>query len=164
MKWALLALLASCGTDPPQWFPDAGNCVAYMVPATADLTTPESFKQNVMGVLNANCGSNMCHGSPTDPTGTLFLGDQGLQGSDADAAYAQIVGPMSHELSTMPYVTPNDPTRSFLMRKLDGDQCLFDASCDPQLGCQANMPMGFAMSPDQRDIIRRWILQGALNN
>jgi hypothetical protein len=160
----LLALLASCGTDPPQWFPDAGNCVAYVVPGDFVGTAPViSFKAQVMGVLNNRCGSNMCHGSPTEPTGGLFLGDSGMQGADSDAAYAQMVGPKSGE-SAMGYVVAGSPQTSYLMHKIDGDQCTLAAMCDPMLGCQDNMPMGSVMSQDERDTIRRWILQGALNN
>lgn len=160
----LLVLLASCGTDPPQWFPDAGNCVAYMVPSDLDLTTPTiSFKSQVMGVLNSNCGSTMCHGNPTEPTGGMFLGDSGMQGADSDAAYAQLVGVASHENTGMMRVVAGAPQSSYLMHKLDGDQCLFDMACG-SMGCQQNMPMGFEMSIDQRDTIRRWISQGAKNN
>lgn len=165
MKLVLLALLASCGTDPPQWFPDAGNCVAYVVPSDLDLSTPTiSFKEQVMGVLNNNCGSNLCHGNPTEPTGTLFLGDSGLQGADSDAAYAQLVGVASHENPAMMYVVAGSPQSSYLMHKVDGDQCLFDSACASPMGCQDNMPMGFEMSIDQRDTLRRWISQGAQNN
>jgi hypothetical protein len=167
MKLAVLALAsfgASCGTSPPQWFPDAGDCVAYVVPSDLDLTSPViSFKSQIMGVLNSNCGSNMCHGSPSAPTEGMFLGDSGMQGADSDAAYAQIVGVTSNEDASMMRIVAGSPQSSYLMHKLDGDQCLFAASCGG-MGCQDTMPMGFEMSVDERDTIRRWIAQGAQNN
>jgi hypothetical protein len=64
----------------------------------------------------------------------------------------------------MPYVTPGKPEESYLMHKLDGDQCYFDDQC---LGhrCQASMPnLGTSLPVGTRDIVRRWIAQGAMNN
>ena len=166
MKRLLLLALIGCGTPPPQWVPDAGPCVAYAAPASTDLTTPVmSFKENVMNILNAHCGSGMCHGSTDNPTGGLFLGSSGEGGADADAAYSAIVGRPSGELGSMSFVTPGDPARSYLMHKLDGDQCMFETQCTSP-GCQHSMPsdLEVLLSVSERDIVRRWIAQGAQAN
>ena len=161
-----LVALAACGTPPPQWLPDAGPCVAYAVPSTTDLATPTmSFHANVMNILNTHCGSGMCHGSADHPTGGVFLGSSTAMGADAEAAFAAIVGQPSGELGSMSLVTPGDPARSYLMHKLDGDQCLFETSCASP-GCQHSMPsdLELLLPVAERDIVRRWIAQGATAN
>jgi hypothetical protein len=166
MKWLLLVALAGCGTPPPEWLPDAGTCVGYVVPAGMDLTTPaRSFTVSVMNVLNDHCGSGMCHGSSDNPTGGVFLGSSGAMGADAADAYAAIVGKPSGELPSMNLVTAGDPARSYLMHKLDGDQCQFELMCASP-GCQHSMPNDLAVliPVTERDIVREWIAQGAPNN
>jgi hypothetical protein len=160
MKAALLIVVAACGTPLPSWVPDAGPCVAYM--STADLTTPAtSFTNDVMPVFGSNCASASCHGIAQEPQGGVFLGAMLADGSDAPTVYAQLVSTPSGELPTMPLVTPSDPTMSYLMHKLDGDQCLFQSTC---VGNDCMQPMPFqttTLPPDTRDIVRRWIAQGA---
>jgi len=142
------------------------GCTAYN-PGTIDLTTPViSFKNDVVaGVFNKSCGlSTSCHGSATASQAGLFLGGKTAAGSDASQVHAAIVGVVSKDLVTMPLVTANDPSKSFLLRKMDGDQCLFDAQCTGGT-CQTPMPQGSDILPTtSRDVVRRWIAQGAQNN
>ena len=39
----------------------------------------------------------------------------------------------------MPFVTAGDPSKSYLMHKMDGDQCAFDSSCTNGT-CGVSMP------------------------
>jgi hypothetical protein len=130
-----------------------------------DLTQPVvSFKTDVMVIFNDNCGSSTCHGTTMSPSGALFLGALSATGGDASAVYAALVGPKSGELLSMPFVTPGDPSKSYLMHKVDGDQCHFDAECVGQ-SCLAAMPNGGQTMPvSRRDTVRRWIAQGAKDN
>lgn len=160
MKLVLLALLASCGTDPPQWFADAGECVAYKVPGEFVYETPVVSFQQVALVLGPACGN--CHGSPDDPQDGLFLGGVGMQASDADATYAHIVNVPSNENPMLMYVNPHDPSRSYLMHKLDGDQCTLSDKCVSN-NCKDQMPQVGTLTLDDRDMIRRWIYQGAVS-
>lgn len=161
---ATLVGLASCGTPPPEWGPDAGACVAYASAPGFDLTAPAmSFKTNVMPVLTASCSSASCHGVADGAQGGLFLGAELKQGADAAKVYADLVGPMSGELGSMPYVTPGDPAKSFVMHKLDGDQCMFEQACANHT-CNDTMPRDGQLPVETRDILRRWIAQGAQNN
>ncbi len=140
-----------------------GSCPLYLVPAGTDLMSPTvTFKADVMHVFNANCGATSCHGTTMNPTGTLFLGTEAAAGSDASTVYAKLVGPKSVELTSMPYVTPGDPSKSYLMHKIDGDQCAFDPHCVGGT-CLAVMPNGLGqpMPVATRDTVRRWIAQGA---
>lgn len=160
MRWALV-LVVACGTPPPTWEPDAGECVAYAMPPGTDLAAPVvSFKTDVMPVLNANCASASCHGIADGPQGGLFLGAQQKKGADAAAVYQKLVGPMAGQLSTMPYVTPGDPAKSYLMHKVDGDQCQFETAC-ANGDCAHTMPYDRPLAVETRDILRRWIAQGA---
>ena len=157
---ALLALTA-CGTPPPVWEVDAGACVPYAPSASSDLLTPSmSFQIDVMPVFAKSCASASCHGITDSPRGGLFLGAELKHGSDASQVLAGLLKP-SAQLPSMPFVTPNDPSNSYLMHKLDGDQCLFQTSC---VGgdCQRTMPYDTGtLTVESRDVIRRWIAQGA---
>jgi len=160
VKLALaLAVLAGCGTPPPEWTVDASACAPYVVPSTEDLMAPvQMFAADVVPLLTAHCAG--CHGTTGSPSGNLFLG---ATAGDAGAVYANLVQP-SGELAGMPFITPSDPARSFLMHKLDGDQCQYDAMCGGG-SCDLGMPMsGGMLSVVDRDTIRRWIAQGAAND
>jgi hypothetical protein len=64
----------------------------------------------------------------------------------------------------MAYVKAGDPSQSFLMRKMDGDQCVLDAQC-AGMTCQTSMPQNLPLlDVAPRDVVRRWIAQGAADN
>jgi hypothetical protein len=142
------------------------SCPAYQVPAGTDLTTPiVSFKTDVMPIFNANCGASSCHGAATSTPGFIFLGSEAAAGSDASTVAAGLVGKFASELSAIPIVTAGDPTKSYIMHKLDGDQCLYDSQCVGG-SCLAEMPngLGHPLAATTRDVVRRWIAQGAKND
>ncbi len=158
---ALALALAACGTPPPTWLPDAGACTPYVPPATTDLTTPTvSFATDVMPVFAHNCSSSSCHGIADSPRGDLFLGAELAHGTDASKVYAALAKP-SGQLPSMPYVTAGDPSSSYLMHKLDADQCMYQTSCVGH-DCLQSMPYDTSALPvETRDVVRRWIAQGA---
>ena len=83
--------------------------------------------------------------------------------ADAAAVHRDIVGVPSRVLETMPLVTAGDPAKSFLMHKMDGDQCAFDCgenSCGSLMPEDGSKPLPVL----NRDTIRRWIAQGAQDN
>jgi hypothetical protein len=159
-----LVVASGCGTPPPEFGNvDAGACVEYIVPASDELSTPPmSFANDVLPLFEAHCAQ--CHGTQNSPSGNLFLGKSA---SDAGAVYANLVGTAgmaAGELATMNYVTTTDPSHSFLMLKLDGDQCMYDAMCGGG-SCDEAMPQtGGQLTSGDRDTIRRWIYQGAMSN
>jgi hypothetical protein len=124
-----------------------------------------TFKTDMMKLFNNDCGAAPCHGTNAGLTGPLFLGAETAMGSDASAVYANLVGPKSTELTSMPYVTPGDPAHSYIMHKLDGDQCQYNAQCVGG-SCLAIMPngLGHPLPTATRDTVRRWIAQGAQND
>jgi hypothetical protein len=154
-------------------------------PGTTDLTSPtQSFTNDVVPIFEASCAtSTLCHqgigGSNLPSMSLLFLGngpDAGGGGNDdaglsPDTIIYVALASYSVELPGMPYVTAGDPENSYLMHKMDGDQCQFveeDAGCQVMPAsptpCGAVMPIPCALPAAQRDTVRRWIAQGAMNN
>jgi hypothetical protein len=130
------------------------------VPAGTDLTTPKvTFSGDVLPVLERSCGlSDSCHGSPNN--GRVFLGSTAVNATPSSVR-AGIVNVASIDLTSMPYVKPGDLENSFLMHKMDGDQCRFDAQCSGGT-CQTSMPQNLPLlDVTTRDVVRRWIAQGA---
>lgn len=88
----------------------------------------------------------------------------GLSGlADCNTAYASLVSVASAELPTMNRVEPGDPTTSWMIHKLDGDQAAFTAQCTG-MSCGSQMPPGSPLSTEVRDAIRTWIMNGAAND
>jgi hypothetical protein len=160
-----MAFLAGCANGPPPPPADGGGCPAYVVPEDTQLATPVvSFKNDVMKVFNTSCGASTCHGSSETPQGRLFLGSESAMRADSATVYAALIG-RAAELPSMHYVAASDPEHSYLMHKLDGDQCQFSAECVDG-SCRDLMPSGTTepMPVATRDTIRRWISQGAQQN
>jgi len=102
----------------------------------ASLTTPVvSFKNDVLPVFEHSCGLSMsCHAAKSDIMQRgIYLGcDINLNPTTTtctetnpgpDVYNGLITSPMTPlEESCMPFVKPGDPTMSYLMHKMDGDQ------------------------------------------
>jgi hypothetical protein len=155
---ALGAALSGCGSESETETTGSASSVCRTYDATsADLKLPVSFRANVAPLLQASCGlSSSCHGGARAPVLSSRL--------DVGALREGLVLRASQGLPRMPYVTPSSPAESYLMRKMDGDQCLFDVECASG-SCKRAMPDGDAPLPaPQRDLVRRWIAQGAPDN
>jgi hypothetical protein len=164
---AISGATAACsGTPEP---PDTtGMCVAYT--SAADLSQPVSFRRDVMPIFHASCGG--CHRAPMNTTPhSLELGG-GDAGVDPSELLTKLVGAKAAEMPEMELVAPGDPANSYLMHKMDDDQCTLAAQCNAgALGskfpnCGGAMPPVPASSPPKlsaatRDIVRAWIHQGA---
>jgi hypothetical protein len=158
--WASVAALLACGpTDPP-----AAACEKYVVSTTTDLTTPSvSFANDVVPIFRQSCAiaGSTCHGSTTP--GRIFLGST-MAPVDPSTIRAQIVDVTSTDLPSMALVKAGEPENSFLMRKMDGDQCILDAQCVDG-DCLTSMPQASPLlDVPARDVVRRWIAQGALDD
>jgi hypothetical protein len=142
---ALLPLAAACSSSAPE-------------PLTTSRTI--SLRSDVLPIFMANCSTTAtCHGSPTGIE--VFLA-----GGAANAASIRkgIVGVKAAELSSMPYVTAGDPTKSYLMLKLEGQEHQYDGQCTDS-SCGAQMPLeGAPLDATTQATIRSWIEQGALDN
>ncbi len=153
---ALVVGAAACSSSTP-----SATCTAYAAPAGLDLTTPVvSFNTDVVPILVTSCGiSSSCHSTNRPPV----VGSRSSPIATA-TIYGHLVGIPSTALTTMSFVAPSDTAKSFLMHKVDGDQCLFDTQCEGET-CGVRMPQNLdPISVANRDTIRRWIAQGAANN
>lgn len=150
------ALLAACSSDPNS---NVGTCVDYVAPASFDAKAPAvSFSKDVMPIFKQSCAFSTCHGSNVGDANGVYLGD------DAPRAHAAVLGVAASELPSMAFVVAGDPSASYLMRKMDGSQCALDAQCAGG-SCQMSMPRGEDPLPvETRDVVRRWIAQGAKND
>jgi hypothetical protein len=130
-----------------------------------------TFSADVMPILKGHCAtSTSCHGSASGSNNGVTLGAVGST-ADPHAIRANLVGVASKEDPTMSYVAAGNPESSFLMHKMDGDQCTADSKCTgapPGLSppsppsCQNSMPSGLPLlDVSLRDTVRRWIQQGA---
>jgi len=156
---------------------NGGNCTASTPPfvSCADLAAPTvSFASDVLPVFQTSCGiaGATCHGNPmvnAKATGQPYLG-MPTGGTDAGQVLAGIVGVPSAEDPQMNNVTAGQPAQSWLMHKLDGDQCLYAAQCKATgnpvfANCGLQQPYSSGvLDLATRDTIRRWIAQGAKDN
>jgi hypothetical protein len=154
----------------------------------AEALGPVSFKTDLIPKFVSACGlASICHQDEvTDPkTQKVFMGCMMAATNScpfataADAAptvYMGIVNKTSQEEATMAYIKPSDPDNSYLLHKIDGTQgtlmCV-PVSMDPIVAnagggrppCGQPMPDGSPMAePILRDLVRRWIAEGAQNN
>ncbi len=139
---------------------DKAVCKDYSPPASFDAQNPTvTFAKDVMPIFSQSCAFTSCHGSASGNANGVFLG-----AADPVRVYQAIVDVRSSKLPTMSYVKPGDPHESFLMRKMDGSHCVLDAQCTGT-DCGQSMPKNDETLPiESRDIVRRWIAQGAKND
>lgn len=108
---------------------------------------PVRFAEIQQTIFSPTCATQLCHDAAS-ATGGLVL--------DAESSYSQLVGvaptTFSAQQAGLLRVAAGDPAKSFLLVKLEGPP--------PDQG--SRMPLtGSPLSPDQIDLIRQWIEQGA---
>lgn len=151
---------------------DAGDeaCVPYV--STANLTTPVvSFNKDVVPIMQLSCAiaGSTCHGTPDVVSEQRpYLGNSD-GGTDAAEVIEGLINVASTEAPSLKLVVVGSPTTSFLMHKVDWDQCTLATDCASTTTgyttCGAGMPYdGNELDVTARDTIRRWIAQGARND
>jgi hypothetical protein len=162
----------ACGTGGSVTADDGGvTCLGTFV-SCADLTTPAvSFQNDILPILRPGCSiaGSTCHGTPSvvmqqRPYFGNFDG-----GTDASQVLQGIVGVKSQEDPQMDIIAPGDPSQSYLMHKIDGDQCTLVSACKngntTYTDCGQQMPYSSPpLDPATADVVRRWIAQGAKND
>ena len=147
---------------------DADGCYDYSCfKGDAPVVT---FKTDVLPILRTSCGlSASCHGQESGPGGQHYLGpknsDPEPTADQLAKIFEQSVGKTPVVNAGMNIITPGDPEHSFFMYKLDGINCS-KLTCADSKSCGGLMPLGATTPMDgaKRDIIRRWIAQGAKND
>lgn len=107
---------------------------------------PVSFAE-VQAIFTSTCATQLCHDAASGTAGLVL---------DAESSHAQLVGvaptTFSANAAGLLRVAAGDPAKSFLLIKLEGPS--------PDQG--SRMPLNAPeLSPDQIDLIRRWIEEGA---
>ncbi len=149
--------------------PDELNCFDYGQPAV--FARDVSFEGDIMPLFQARCAKGMeCHSkqAPT-PDGGLVLGPpQGVPSqAEIDSVYAAIVNIDSKRAPAMKLVAPGDPAGSFLLAKTEYATVGSCISMCVASGCGNRMPTGIGalpLSELQRQLLRGWIRDGALEN
>jgi Fibronectin type III domain len=109
-----------------------------------------SLALDVQPILTKFCVKSGCHSASNPP--------QGLN-MDVGSAFFNLVGVTAIEAPTLKRIQPGDPTLSYMVHKLNGTQATVGGSGQqmPPVGNQTP-------SPQNVEIITKWIAQGAGNN
>lgn len=124
----------------------AAGCVAAQGPVPAPTPAPATYEMVATRVLS-NCTTRSCHGE-AGRRGNLVL--------TPERAYEELVDRPAVQAAAASRgkkrVVPGDPDASFLLQKL----------AEPAADEGARMPLGNPpLSPEDLDLIRRWIAAGA---
>lgn len=127
-----------------------------------------NFKVDVVqNIFQKNCSLNDgCHAAQQmGSTAQPYLGP--ISGTVVDAqknqVYAEIAGVAAVKEPDMMIVDPGHPETSFIMYKIDHDLACSRLKCGA--ACGDPMPQkATQLEKTDRDTVRRWIAQGALNN
>lgn len=134
-------------------------------------STPEvAFTADVLPILRRSCGvSTSCHGTQTPPSPPQhYLGPALDKADPTPAEVEELVAGLnvsSEEEPGMKVVEAGNPAQSYIMYKMDSVKCS-RLSCYDDDTCGVLMPLGNSkpMAATDRDVIRRWIAQGAKAN
>lgn len=102
-------------------------------------------------IFNPGCAISGCHDNSANPAAALNL-------SSIDKSHAYLVNRASVQVPSRKLVTPNDPSKSYLIDKLLGTQSVVG-------GSGVRMPQyAAALSQENMDRIIDWINEGAPRN
>lgn len=108
-----------------------------------------TLSEDVQPILTANCAFSGCHAGASPAQGMSLAAGQ---------TFANTVNVPANQLQTMDRIEPNDPTQSYLVRKIEGTQAAAG-------GSGSRMPLNAgALSQSDITTIREWVTAGAQNN
>lgn len=109
-----------------------------------------SFAAQIQPIFSngQTCTSGACHDSVAPA--------RGLELTSASKSFSELVNVLSQQCTSTKLVAPGEPDASYLVHKLVGDGPCFTGATMPK----ADQPLSAA----ELDLIRTWILEGALNN
>jgi hypothetical protein len=128
-----------------------------------------TFKAGVLPIFQRSCTfSGSCHGVQNAPAPAQHyygpaMGTTALD-TDIVAIFAESVGKPAVDEPAMKVIEAGKPETSFMMYKLDGLDCEA-LKCSEMKTCLGSMPQNSPqLSVADRNIIRSWIKNGAMNN
>lgn len=167
MSMAMALAASGCGDDSDTGSgTPAGSCFDY--DAFNAGSPAVTFRADVLPLFQRSCSTSAtsCHGSEAGTSDRQYLGPQlGTMATEEQIAkiMAQNVGVPSKKEPGLSRVAKGDPANSFLMHKMDEPLCE-DLTCAADKSCGSAMPLGQTLEQGDRDVVRRWIAQGAQNN
>jgi hypothetical protein len=117
-------------------------------------TTLASFSRQIIPLVRKNCAVVGCHSSGF-PTGGMPLSPALMYDATVNV-FANQKPPGATD--PMNRITPFDSANSYLYRKIAAVPGTFVASAMPASGT------GNVLTPDEKDLVKRWIDQGAVRN
>jgi hypothetical protein len=134
---AFLLVLTACGGGGEDTPPPAAPPPAGLQPTLASIQA---------NVFTPNCAKSSCHDTASAQAGLNL---------EAGLSWQNLYLIASSQNAMLTRVIPMDPDGSFLIQKLEGTPGIIGA----------RMPAdGFYLQQATVDVIRQWILDGALNN
>jgi hypothetical protein len=139
------------------------GCAALFIGACDDddpvSPEPVSFSADVQPIFTTRCVA--CHDATTPPA-SLDL--------TAGVAYANTVNVPAVRDTVAPIldrIEPEDPEASFLIHKIQGTQTAVGgegAGARMPFNCPVVDPPRPCLTPEEIQLIRQWVVEGALNN
>ena len=123
--------------------------------AAVDARSPyPSFKDDVVPIIQQSCALTACHGSRQSNLG-IFLG------YDVAALYTELQ--KTSPTSATPFIVAGDPSKSYLILKLEGMQDMESAKC-PSMMCGTVMPPDDPLPAAKIKVFTDWVTAGAKND
>jgi len=156
-----LSGLSGCG--------DGGGADVCFDYTTFKADAAVTFKGSVLPIFQRSCTfSGTCHGMQNAPSPAQhYLGPAmgtAAMAADIQQIFTEAVGKPAVDEPAMKVIDPGKPETSFMMYKVDGLECE-TLKCIGMKTCFAPMPQNSPqLSLADRNIIRSWIKNGAMNN
>ncbi len=139
----ILLLALACAADPGAARAPGVDDPVLDTASPDDLGAPLSYARDIVPLWSPTC-TDGCH-----------PGEESMADLRPDAGLRDLLDIPSTELPLMDRVEAGNPDRSYLVHKLDGTHI-------PIGGMGRDMPpTGALLGAAERDLVRRWIQQGA---
>lgn len=149
-----LALVSACSSSDAT-LPTSGSKDGGSSGAAVDARAAyPSFKDDVVPIIQMSCALTACHASRQSNLG-IFLG------YDAMALYTELQ--KTSPTAATPFVVAGDPSKSYLILKLEGTQDMEASKC-PSMSCGTVMPPDAPLPAAKIKVFKDWIMAGAKND
>jgi hypothetical protein len=155
LSLALVALVSACSSTSDPTLGSSGSSTKDGGSSAADARNPyPSFKSDVVPIIQQSCSLTACHASKESNLGILLQ-------YDTMQLYTELqkTSPTSHA----PFVVAGDPSKSYLIMKMEAKQATLAAMC-PSMNCGNVMPPDDPLPAAKIKVFTDWIMAGAKND
>jgi hypothetical protein len=138
----VFVVLAACTSEP--------DTLGVTPKTNGTSTTSASFSKDVMPIIGESCALTACHAAKQSNLGIHLTFDE-------EQVFAELQKG-SPTFGGVKFVVPGKPDESLLVGKMDGTQAKIAACAG---GCGREMPPEDLLPQEKRDVVRRWIANGA---